>query len=174
MAQVFLQHSRMLEGLLRRMVGPTADAEDLLQETFLQAIRSFPSFRGEASVKTWLYRIAIHVAHHHIRRPDRRRTVSLTVIPGGENRDNAMPTDRVLAQREHATLLYHHLEALNPNQRIAFLLHVVEDKSMVEIAHLMDASVSATKSRVFWARKKLLGRAKRDPALRDLLGSSQK
>jgi RNA polymerase sigma-70 factor (ECF subfamily) len=174
MAAVFREHARMLEGLLCRLVGPGADAEDLLQETFIQAIRGFPNFQGQASVKTWLYRIAVHVAHHHRRRPAVRRTVSLTVLPGGEDRpDMALPADVDLERREHARLLFAHLGALKPEHRVAFVLHVVEDKSMAEVAELMGASLTATKSRVFWARRKILARVRKDPALQALVGGDE-
>src|SRR5262245_46783855 len=74
---VFRAHAPGLARLLKRIVGPSSDVEDLLQETFANAITSFASFRGEAQIRTWLHRIAIHVAHQHLRRPRHRREVEM-------------------------------------------------------------------------------------------------
>jgi RNA polymerase sigma-70 factor (ECF subfamily) len=173
MAELFREHAPMLERLLCRLVGERADVEDLLQETFVQAIQAFPRFRGEASVKTWLYRIAVHVAQHHFRQPHRRRTVSLTVLPGGEEIPAPTTITSTMERRQHADLLYAYLNKLKPKQRVAFVLHVIEEKSMIEVAALMGATVTATKSRVFWARKRLLARVQKDPVLSALLQESR-
>src|SRR5688500_13707955 len=70
---VFSAHSPYLERMLIRIVGPSPEVEDLLQTTFLAAIRAFPRFRGEAQVRTWLARIAIRTAQERLRSADRRR-----------------------------------------------------------------------------------------------------
>jgi DNA-directed RNA polymerase specialized sigma24 family protein len=64
--------------------------------------------------------------------------------------------------------LNHHLQAISPKKRIAFVLHVFEGLPIEEVAALTAASVTATKSRVFWARRELIKRAQRDPILRDI------
>jgi RNA polymerase sigma-70 factor (ECF subfamily) len=162
---VLRRHAPVLERALLRLVGPGADAEDLLQETFAQAIRGFSRFRGDAAVGTWLYRIAVNVAYHELRRPQRRRTLPLEVVA-----DAAAPAVRAddLAQRRQlAQRLYAHLDALAAKKRIAFLLHVIEDRPLAEVAALMGATRAATKSRVFFARRELLARIRKDPALRE-------
>ncbi|MCW5804163.1 MAG: RNA polymerase sigma factor [Deltaproteobacteria bacterium] len=145
-----------------RLVGPVADVEDLLQDTFANAIASFPTFRGEASVKTWLYRVAIHVAHQHLRRPRHRREVDLPdadAIAAPEVRSGEDPAQRELGER-----LYAHLDALDAAKRIALVLYVIEGHTIDEIAALTRASKAATRSRIFWARRALLRRLRRDPA----------
>jgi RNA polymerase sigma-70 factor (ECF subfamily) len=168
--EVFRAHAQRLERLLARLVGPGADVEDLLQDTFAAAITAFPRFRGDAAVGTWLYRIAVHVAHHHLRRPQRNRTVALEVLPGSNDlsHPDAGP-DRRAAARQILDRLYHHLQRIEPKPRIAFLLHVVDDLPLAEVAALMNATRAATKSRVFVARRRLLGFVRKDPALREFL-----
>jgi RNA polymerase sigma-70 factor, ECF subfamily len=160
---VFRAHAEMLARLLTRLVGPSSDVEDLLQDTFAAAITAFPAFRGEATVKTWLHRIAIHVAHQHLRRPRHRREVAV-VDPEAVARDApspAMPPElRALAER-----LYHHLDALDATKRIALVLYAIEERSIDEIAALMGASRAATRSRIFWARRTLMRSMRRDPRL---------
>lgn len=171
---VFRRHAAMLERALIRLVGPDADAEDLLQETFAEAIVAFARFRGDATVGTWLYRIAVNVAHKQLRRPHRHRTVSLEVVPGATSDSDARRRPDELAQRRQVVeRLYVHLDALGPKKRIAFLLHVIDDRPLAEVAALMGATRAATKSRVFFARRELLSRVCKDPGLRELVASGE-
>lgn len=161
---VFRAHASALARLLTRLVGPSADVEDLLQDTFAAAIAAFPAFRGEASVKTWLHRIAVNVARQHLRRPRHRREVEL------EDADQ-LPRDAgpelSPEQREVARRLYDHLDAIDAAKRIALVLYVIEGCSIDEIAALTGASASATRSRILWARRKLMKRLRRDPMFAD-------
>jgi RNA polymerase sigma-70 factor (ECF subfamily) len=168
---VFTAHAPYLERLLARMVGGSAlEVEDLLQSTFMAAIVAFPRFRGEAQVQTWLARIAIHVAQDRLRRVEHRRRCDL---PGfEESADTHAPhigDERGLDARRKLARLHEHLEIIAPKKRIAFVLHVFEGRPIEEVAALTGASVTATKSRVFWARRELLKRAARDPIFRELL-----
>jgi RNA polymerase sigma-70 factor (ECF subfamily) len=133
-----------------------------LQETFTAAIAAFPRFRGEAAVGTWLYRIAVNVAHTYLRQ--RRPYVESPLTPA----DAAAPAVSAaeFALRRESERLYHHLEKIDPRKRIALLLHVVDGHSIAEVAALMGASQTATKSRIFWARRELLRRLQRDPLFR--------
>lgn len=158
---VFRAHAPQLARLLTRIVGPSIDVEDLLQETFAAAITSFPSFRGEAAVATWLHRIAIHVAHQHLRRPRHRREVALP------DEDLAAPPDASPERRELAARLYAHLDALDAAKRVALILYVIEGHTVDEIAVLVGASRTATRSRIFWGRRALLRALQRDPAFAD-------
>jgi RNA polymerase sigma-70 factor (ECF subfamily) len=164
---VFRTHAEVLERLLSRLVGPRGEVEDLLQETFAAAIQAFPRFRGEASVRTWLHQIAVNIARHHLRNPRRRRDV-----PFDETEAVASPeaVPETPAPAELTLRLYEHLDALDPAKRIALVLHVIEERSIAEIAALMGASRSATKSRLFWARRALLKRLQRDPGFTELRG----
>lgn len=163
---VFVTHSPYLERVLTRVAGFDEDIEDLLQMTFVAAIRSFPRFRGEASVKTWLTRIAVRIALEQLRKPDRRKRVAFEAradqpIDATTGPDGAVDTSRKLKR------IYHHLNAIAPKKRVAFLLHVIEGHPIDEVAALVGASLTATKSRVFWARRELLARVRKDPILRD-------
>ena len=168
--QVFRREAPYLERVLFRVVGPSSDLEDLLQGALEQAIRAFPSFRGEASVRTWLTRIAVRSALHHLKHPAQRRRVPLEVIDGGLSAvANSRPAHEAEA-RARLRVLYEHLDRLDPKHRTAFVLFQVEGRSMDEVAALMDAGLSATKSRVMWARRKLFARLAKDPRAQDWAG----
>lgn len=167
---VLTAHAPYLERLLGRVVGPRAEVEDLLQNTLSAAIVAFPSFRGEAQVRTWLARIAIRTAHDHLRRAEYRKRGSLPSMEAVA--DDARDGRRAEAQldaKHLAERLHGHLNAIGPRKRIAFVLHVVEGHPIEDVAALMGASKAATKSRIFWARRELMRRAARDPRLKSLV-----
>jgi RNA polymerase sigma-70 factor, ECF subfamily len=169
---VFRAETPALERLLVRLAGPSADVEDLLQTTFVEAIGAFPRFHGTASVRTWLGRIAIHVVHSHLRSSGRRRrrVAALELVRDrAEPVDPAPEPDHVAHGRRQLERLYQHLDAIGIKKRLAFMLFVFDGRSIEEVAALQGASVVATKSRVFWARRELLARVGKDPVLRDLV-----
>lgn len=165
--RVFRRESPFIERVLYRVVGPSSDLEDLLQQTLEHAIRAFPAFRGEASVRTWLTRIAVRTALHHLRHPAQKRRAALEVIEGGlSDVANSRPAHEADA-RSRLRVLYEHLARLDPKHHTAFVLFQVEGRSMEEVAALMDSGVSTTKSRVMWARRKLFARLAKDPRARE-------
>ena len=167
---VFLAHAPYLERLLGRVAGRSLEVDDLLQSTLMAAIEAFPRFRGEAQVRTWLARITIRTAHDRLRSAGHRRRVHVDDAEQVADRDAVAPRfEQELDDRRRLERLEFHLAALGPKKRIAFVLHVFEGMPLEEVAALMGAGVAATKSRVFWARRELLGRAARDPRLRDLV-----
>jgi len=171
LTQVFRCEAPYLERVLFRVVRVPSDVEDLLQLTLEQAIRAFPSFRGEAGVRTWLTRIAVRTAMHHLRHPAVRRRAELTLVEGGhaeQEQEVDASTARVEA-RSSLRVLHEHIAALEPVQRMAFILFQIEGRSMEEVAALMESGISTTKSRVMWARRRLFERLQKDPRGRELL-----
>jgi RNA polymerase sigma-70 factor, ECF subfamily len=167
--RVFRAEAPYLERVLSRVLGPSSELEDMLQNTLEQAIHAFPAFRSEASVRTWLTRIAVRTALHHLKHPAQKRRVSLELIEGGLS-VGARPLE-ALEARTQLRVLYEHLDRLDAKQRTAFVLFQVEQRSMEEVAALMDSGLSTTKSRVMWARRKLYARLGKDPRAQGLLES---
>jgi RNA polymerase sigma-70 factor, ECF subfamily len=164
----FRLHVQRVERTIGRLVGPTPDLEDLVQTTFIEAMRSFARFRGEASLATWVTRIAVHVAQHQLRR-GLRRNVPLELLPSDdEPKDPARSPEHVSDDRELALRLHAALDRVKPKKRIAFLLFAIEGHSIEEVAALTGSSVAATKSRIWFARRELVAMAKKDPMLREL------
>lgn len=165
---VFVAHAPYLERLLARVAGSALEVEDLLQSTFLAAIHAFPRFRGEAQVRTWLARIAIRTAQDRLRSAAHRRRGQLPELEESPDPRGAhgAPESELDTQRR-VQRLQEHLERIAPKKRVAFVLHVFEGIPIEEVAALTGASLTATKSRVFWARRELIKRAQRDPLLRE-------
>ena len=169
---VFVTYAPYLERVLWRVAGRSLDVEDLLQSTLMAAMEAFPRFRGEAHVRTWLARIAVRTAHDRLRSAAHRLRAHVPDLDAVADRHVESTTDRDFDTKRKLERLEHHLGALGPKKRTAFVLHVFEGMPLEEVAALMGAGLPATKSRVFWARRELLKRAARDPFLRELaLGS---
>jgi RNA polymerase sigma-70 factor, ECF subfamily len=169
LSSLFALEAPYVERVLSRLVSSRADLEDVLQLSLEHAIRAFPAYRGEASVRTWLTRIAVRTAMHHLKHPSRKRRVALEVIEGGEAQEAPSRPQHEAEARARLKLLVEHLDTLDDKHRTAFVLFQVEGRAMEEVAALMDANVSTTKSRVMYARKKLFARLEKDPRTRGWL-----
>jgi RNA polymerase sigma-70 factor (ECF subfamily) len=169
----FRAHARYVERVIARLTGPTPDLEDLVQTTFIQAFQSFGRFRGEASLKTWVTRIAVHVALHQLRAGVRRALPLELVHESQEPVDLAPRADQEASSRQLARRLHALLDGIGPKKRVAFLLYTVEENSIEEVAALTGASKAATKSRIWFARRELMALVKENPDLAPLIDAAE-
>ena len=154
--ELYRAHAGRLYSLAYRMLGNPADAEDLLQEIFLSAHRKLDSFRGDAALGTWLYRLAMNQLLDHVR-SRAARTGQLTdglddvsVLPDtGGHRLADRAIDRIDLERA--------LGELPDGCRAAFVLHDVEGLEHKEIAQVLGIAEGTSKSQVHKARLRLRG-----------------
>jgi RNA polymerase sigma-70 factor (ECF subfamily) len=135
-----------------RITGSPQDAEDVLQETFLQAFEHRGAFRGEASPTTWLYRIAVNAALVRLRQ---RRPTSPLTDDGYDNPRVADWSNDLGRQVELGELrdeLERGLGRLPEDLRVAVVLRDVEGFSIAEVARIVEQSEAAVKSRVHRGR----------------------
>ena len=163
--ELYRAHAGRLYSVALRMVGNTADAEDLLQEIFLSAHRKLESFRGESSLGTWLYRLAVNLCLDYLR----SRTGRASHLTDPLDDDTALPepAGRGLADRTISRMdLERALTQLPPGCRTAFVLHDVEGLEHREIGEVMGIAEGTSKSQVHKARLRLrsLLSASRHPA----------
>ena len=163
---MFKENLSTIEGVLFRLVGPTPDLPDLTQSVFASAIQSLPRFRGESSFKTWIAKIAVYTAQHHLRSGRVRRMVPLLSVPSEQLGVDARDIDREIDERRLSLKLHALLDKISANTRIALLLFGVEGLSAAEVAKLMGATEVATRSRVFLARRELRSLIEADDELR--------
>ncbi len=164
---LFRREKRRVHATLYRVLGAnTPDMDDLVQEAFLEIFRALHSFRGEAALGTWIDRVTVRVAYAHMRRP-KSRVVMLAVVPDAPSNEPGAD-DRAMS-RDALRKLYVLLDELEPRQRIAWVLHVLEGRPIAEIASVMESSVVATKVRLWRARLAIDGLARRDPTLKELV-----
>ncbi len=156
------QYDRNIYRLALNITGNQADAEDVLQETFLKAYTRLRLFQGHSRFYTWLVRIAINEALMELRR--RRAGRSIPLDQPIETGEDELPREiegwdenpeELYAQQELREILAEALERLEPAFRSVFVLRDVEDLSTAETAALLNLSVSAVKSRLMRARLEL-------------------
>jgi RNA polymerase sigma-70 factor (ECF subfamily) len=151
---------------LFRLLGSNEHMEDLVQEAFIELFRSLGNYRGEALLTTWADRVTARVAYHHLRRLPRRIKTSNEPVP----EQLVASTEEASQHREGVTRLYHLLERLGPDQRIAFALFELDGRSLEEVAAITGATLVAVKNRVARARRKVWETASRDSVLASYLG----
>jgi len=171
--ELYRRHVRGVERVLGRLLGPTPDLEDLVQTTFLEALRGIGGYRGEARLSTWLARVAVHVAHHHLRGLTRRRA-RLTLVrdpdgPGAPDAADPRLAPARVEARADLRRLYAVLDTIPPQRRIALLLHLAEGYAVDEVAALTGTTRFATRARLALARRQLRAALAADPELRALL-----
>ena len=164
--ELFQREKRRVHATLYRVLGSNTEMEDLLQETFIEVFKSLGNFRGEAQLSTWIDRISVRVAYAHLTR-NRIRPARLESVP--ELPANDPTAEQRALLREAARRMYEVLDKLDARMRLAFTLHVIDGRPMNEVAELMSASLVATKTRVWRARRAIDKRARRDPLLAGFL-----
>jgi RNA polymerase sigma-70 factor (ECF subfamily) len=160
-ADLVAEHQRMVVQLAMNLLGDRDEALDLSQEVFLRIFRTIHSFRGQSSLRTWIYRIAVNQArnrHRFWHRRHRADQVSLDehVAEHGELlSDGQWTPDRILAQKELAERLQAALDRLPFDQRTAIVLREVDGLSYEEIAFSLGVAIGTVKSRLTRARQAL-------------------
>jgi RNA polymerase sigma-70 factor (ECF subfamily) len=149
--ELYRQHSTRLFNLAWRMCGTRADAEDLLQEIFLQAYRKLPEFRGDSAVGTWLYRLAMNRCLDYLKSRQTRASGATTPLDEQTMTGPRLATDGGIKRLD----LERAIGKLPDGARAAFVLHDVEGFQHHEIASILGISEGTSKSQVHKARLKL-------------------
>jgi RNA polymerase sigma-70 factor, ECF subfamily len=160
------EHSGDVYALLFRLTNDSEEARDLTQETFLRTFQSIDRFRGDASLKTWIYRIAINQARNRWRWWRRRKrdvTVSLDATDDQNEQplaatlpsENSLNPEQETLAREREAHLRNALLGLKGAFRESVVLRDVEGFSYEEIAEMLQISIGTVKSRIARGRLEL-------------------
>jgi RNA polymerase sigma-70 factor, ECF subfamily len=148
------------------------EADDLTQETFIQAYQSLSQFKGNSSFSTWIYRIAVNASLNKVRKSSKTYFLQRFDSVFGIERNNEfyIPAselenpENILIQNEYKAWVQNALNSLPENQRTAIVLSKYDDLSQIEIAEIMNTTEGAVEA--------LIQRAKAN--LREKLSSNQK
>lgn len=151
------RHQKGMWRLIRRYVKNDADAADVTQLAFVRAFRGLAGFRGTATVRSWLYRIAINCALSWLR--DHRREQPAELADDLLTEDN--PAHAQLSERDDRIRLRAAIAQLPPKQKLVLELRVFDDLAFKEVADLADCSENTAKVNFHYAVKRL----------RDILGA---
>lgn len=153
---LLLRYQRPIHSLVRQIVTNREDAEELTQDVFIKAFRKLDSFKGGSSLSTWLYRIAWNTAISATRKK------RLVYPEFDENQFANLPDDTVDAilakEDDEAQLLRLEkaLDLLKPDEKALITLYYTENKSLAEIATILDISPDNAKVKLHRTRKKMV------------------
>lgn len=156
------KYKRMVYRIAMQITQNHADADDVMQESFIKAYRSIHTFRQDAAFETWLYRIAVNEALNFVKRRDRRReyafdtTTEAAIDPVTLRKAQEARDPHLLAEK--AELRHWVTKAVNSlslKHRTVVHLHEFEGLTHAEIAAILNCSEGTVRSRLHYARKKL-------------------
>ncbi|NLY50156.1 MAG: sigma-70 family RNA polymerase sigma factor [Firmicutes bacterium] len=168
------RYQAKIYNLAYRLLGNPEDASDLTQEVFCRVYVKLPAFRGEASLSTWVYRIANNLCLDELRRRGRRPQVSLDASLSGEQPPREVTSSdpgpaELSLRRASLARLQELIAALPLEQKTAVVLRDIQGLSYEEMAQVLGCSLGTVKSRLNRARRTLRDklRAERELFLTD-------
>jgi RNA polymerase sigma-70 factor, ECF subfamily len=167
-ALLIAQYHQPLYSLIARSIQDSADAADITQEVFIKVFRSIRGFHGDASLRTWLYRIALHEASNQRRWWSRHKRQEITIDSASETDDNGdipclgatladhrdSPFDYAV-QRQSRERVEAALQQLPEAYRTVVVLREIEGFAYEEIAEILDTNLGTVKSRLTRGRAAL-------------------
>ncbi len=157
--RLYNMHKGRVYSLCLRMLGNTAEAEEMAQEAFLQLFRKIQTFRGESAFSTWLHRLSVNVVLMHLRKkqlPQVSLDEAVDPDEGGEGPKREIgEEDPLLVGAVDRVTLEGAIQQLPPGYRQVFLLHDVDGYEHNEIAEMLDCSIGNSKSQLHKARLRL-------------------
>jgi RNA polymerase sigma-70 factor, ECF subfamily len=154
---LYEMHKNKIYSLCLRMTCNKAEAEDLMQDAFLQVLRKLSSFRGDSSLSTWIYRVAINTVLMHFRkRIPHQCSLDEPMSDRGDTWKREFGrSDARLSKTVERVALKRALQELPPGYRTIFELHEVSGYEHREIARLLNCSVGNSKSQLHKAKQRM-------------------
>jgi len=156
-AELFREHAPHAGRALRNLGVGDADLQDALQETFLVVHKKLADFRGESSLRTWIYGICVRVASAYRRRAQHREIASSDVPEGAVEGDQ----HEQLAAHQARAMLDRALDQLDDDKRAVFVLFEIEGLAMNDVAEAVGCPLQTAYSRLHAAREKVSQAMKR-------------
>jgi RNA polymerase sigma-70 factor (ECF subfamily) len=154
-AEVYDRHHAMVFAFARRLIGDAAAVQDLVHETFVSLPGAMRRFEGGSSLRTFLLSIAINHARHHLRAASRRRQAMQRFTHESSDAPPPSGPEQHALRVDLARELSRALDLLPLDQRVAFVLCEVEERTSKEAAVIVGAPEATVRTRLFHAKKKL-------------------
>ena len=149
------EHSSRLQRFIIKHIGNISEAEDLAQQAFIEAARSYQSFRGESQLSTWLYGIALNLVRNYLSRAPERRYDFVGEDALYDHAAAGASPEHAAEQAQSMRLLQESLDELPGSMRDILLLVGMDDISYEEAAALLSVPVGTVRSRLSRARTAL-------------------
>ncbi len=137
-----------------RIVKDTAQAEDIMQESFLSAFTKLHTFKGEVTFGSWLKRIVINNSIHHYRKQQKKNEVALDEVLYKVEDNDGIASDHVFTELK-AQKVMETMKDLKDNYRISLTLHLIEGFDYDEICEIMNISYANCRTTVSRAKESL-------------------
>ncbi len=148
--ELYDRYHRDLYQFIYYMVKNRSTAEDLVQEVYIKVLKSYETFKGESSPKTWMFSIARHVTIDFFRKEERRKKRSADQYDIHEHqealKDHQPLPDEIAEQNERIQLLYRCLDDCTEDQRLVIILRYIQELSIQETAEALDWTISKVKT----------------------------
>ena len=154
-AEVYDRHQAVVHAFARRLVGDAAAAQDLVHETFVSLPSAIRRFEGGSSLRTFLLSIAVNHARHHLRAASRRRQAMERFTHDSTDAPPPSGPEQHALRADLARELSRALDLLPLDQRVAFVLCEIEERTSKEAAAIVGAPEATVRTRLFHAKKKL-------------------
>lgn len=153
--EAYAAHHAVVRAFARRLVGDEAAAEDIVHDVFVRLPDVVARFRGDSALRGFLIGVAANRARHHIRGAMRRRQAMERLATRADDHAPSSDPGQVAMRRRLADRLSAALDELPLDQRVAFVLCEVEQRTAVEAAAILEVPDGTVRSRLFHARKRL-------------------
>lgn len=153
-AKIVKAYQTHVTNLCYHLAGDKLDAEEIVQQVFVELYTALPRFRHESKLSTYIYRITVHVVSTALQHERRHLSYDKTIVEEGE--DTQMSREEQIEREEQYRQLHVAIGQLKTEQRTALVLSVFKGLSYVEIAEVMQVSLSKVESLIFRAKKNLL------------------
>ncbi len=163
--EIYARNGERILNLAYRMTGRRTVAQDLTQDVFIKVFEKIDTFREEARLSSWIYRIAMNHIINYIKR---EKKMSLFGLLTGENEDDRFDgqitvwedelperADSIMEERQRETLIRKLIDELPAKYKLPLVLYRYEDMGYQQIAEQLGLSLSAVESRIHRGRKKL-------------------
>ena len=152
--ELYNEHHAQVRAFAQRLIGEASMAEDLVHEVFMHLPKALARFRGDCPVRSYIISIAARKTHHHVRAAARRRAMESRLAREPARAPSSLP-DAEAEREQLARLLTRALDTLPIDQRVAFVMCEVEERTSVEVASMLGEKDATIRARVFHAKKKL-------------------
>lgn len=160
--QLIDTHKNRIYNTILGMVQNIEDAEELAHDVFIKALQTLESFKGDAQIGTWLYRIAINASLDHLKKKTRKKRFGFMVSINADAEEQQQPQlphfihpAWQLENKELGANLFKAINQLAENQKTVIILTKVEGLSYEQAAQVMQTSIAAIESLLFRARQNL-------------------
>ncbi len=160
---LMLRYQKKVAQLLSRYLREPSDVSDATQEVFIKALRALPSFRGDCTFYTWIYRIAVNTAKNHIQAEQRKRVdiqQDISELEWYLDVKQENNPEGVLIGEEVVDGIFHAIQVLPKDLRVAITLRELQGLSYEQIAHIQKCPIGTVRSRIFRGRALIFKRIK--------------